>query len=144
MAHYLRGYDVVRQVLVLALLADDAMEGGIARIERIDISKPIDLRRGQSRRQSFVETLAVEMTIVGHPRAIDLMLRPLTAKPVEGRFLAIEEARIRSLDLPPGEVRRGSGGEDPLDKDRVEVRLKLNALFIDREGRLESDKAKRG
>jgi hypothetical protein len=139
--HYLRGLDAVEQLIAVCLAAESRFEAGVARIERIDIEKPSKARSGAAARaKPFVTTLTVEMAVIGHPRALDEVVRSFSAAPAEGdlagRRLVLLEATLRSLDLGPGVVNRDRRGVDPLDARRCELRLKAAAMDVDSEGKI--------
>jgi hypothetical protein len=135
--HYLRGLDAVEQIIAICLAAEQRVEGGIARIERLDIEKAAKAKAGAARGKAFLSTLGVDAVIIGHPRALDDVLRTFSAPDVgEGRRLIVQEASLKSLDVAPGAAARDRRGADPLDLRRAELRVRLLALDIDPEGKL--------
>jgi hypothetical protein len=135
--HYLRGLDVVESVISAALAAEQLHEAGIARIEGIEISKPPKPRQSGERKVPFVTSLKIDLTVVGHPKAIDWMLKTLAAEAKAerlGRYVSIQEAAIKSLDLAPGATAKQKRGADPADRRRVECRLGILALTVNPEG----------
>jgi hypothetical protein len=139
--HYLRGLAVVEAVVGQAVLAENLHEGGVARIEKIDIAKAPKARTGADQRKTpFVTSTKVEMTVVGHPKAIDLILKSFaqdtSGEGRAGHYLALEEASIKSLDLAPGAPVKERRGVDPADHRRVECRLSILALTVNSEGQV--------
>lgn len=139
--HYLRGLAVVEAVVGAAVVAENMHEGGVARIEKIEISKPPKARVGADQRKvPFVTAIKVDMSIVGHPKAIDLILKSFAADTSgEGRaghYLSLEEASIKSLDLAPNAPVKERRGVDPADHRRVECRLGIIALNVNAEGQI--------
>lgn len=126
---YLRGLDVVYQVLALVLEADSVLEGGIARVEDISIAGMDS--RDETAGSRFVELLPVSLDIVGHPRAVDRVLRVLPQPDPNGRYLALLSGSIESLDEPPDARRRGQ--RDSADAERVVAHLELSPVFINEE-----------
>ena len=140
---FLNGLDVVRQVLLLALEANGAMEGGITRIENISIKTRKVSRGNARRRDSFLKLLPVSVSIVGHPLAVNRILADLPAPPGSrskpGRYLALLDGSMTSLDSPPG-ARRGKRRKtftDPADSNRVRLDLTVAAVSVDPSGRAE-------
>jgi hypothetical protein len=135
---FLRGLDVVRQVLDLVVRVDTTvLEGGIARIERIEITPPARVRGGaQEGVPPFVLRHPVSFVIVGHPRAVLGLTEELVRRPQPGRGLLVDEATIRSLDQPPGGAARARSG-DPLDRGRVELKLVVSAVDVNPEAQPE-------
>jgi hypothetical protein len=137
--HYLRGLSVVEAVVSTALAAEQVHEAGIARIERIEIAKA-PKSKGDQRKVPFVTAIKVDFSVVGHPKAIDWMLKGLAADTKgegrSGRYLAIEDASIKSLDLAPNATGKERRGADPLDRRRVECRLSILALNVNPEGQV--------
>jgi len=137
---YLRGLEMEDQVLRLAIRAhDEVLEEGIVRIEPIEIAAPAKLR-GRSRQVNpyFVEH-AVDLTIVGHPKAVAFILEEIAREKTgddQGKGLVVKEARIHSLDLPPGMQARGARrgprrvASDPRNRGRVEARLRLASVDV--------------
>jgi hypothetical protein len=143
--HYLRGLDAIEQIAALCVAAEQNLQGGVARLDNLSIEKPAKLKTGgPARQEPFLKTLRVEATIVGHPRAIDEILRGCASgapgdRPGEvppGRRLVVQEATIKSLDIGPGAVARDRRGRDPEDFRRVELRLKAQVFDVSPEGRL--------
>jgi hypothetical protein len=138
--HYLRGLSVVEALIGAALRAEQVHEGGIVRIEKIEIARPPKARAASERKVPFVTSIKVDMTVVGHPKAVDFMLKTLAADTTgEGRggqYLAVEEAAIRSLDVPPGTAPKERRGADPADRRRVECKLTVLALNVNPEGQV--------
>jgi hypothetical protein len=139
--HYLRGLAVIESVVGSAVLADNAFEGGVARIERIEIARPPKGRTGaDARKTPFITATKVDMTIVGHPKAIDQILKSFAADTSgegrAGRYLALEDASIKSLDLAPGAAVKERRGADPADHRRVECKLGIIALNVNPEGQI--------
>jgi hypothetical protein len=139
--HYLRGLAVVEAVVGAAVIAEQVYEGGVARIEKIEIAKPPKARSAADQRKTpFITTVKVDVTIVGHPKAIDLILKNFasdtTGEGRAGRYLSLEEASIRSLDLAPGAPVKEKRGADPADHRRVECRLGILALNVNPEGQI--------
>lgn len=139
--HYLRGLDAVEQLIATCLAAEQRVEAGVARIERIEIEKPAKARTGAAARgKPFTTQLNVECSIIGHPRALDEVVRSFSSAPVEGdrsgRRLVLTEATLRSLDVGPGATVRDRRGADPLDVRRCELRVKAAAFDIDPEGKI--------
>ncbi len=137
--HWMRGLDVVEQILVIALAAEREVEGGIARIERIEIEKPE--KRGPGYRVPYLAGLRVQLSVVGHPRAVAFVLRALSQddsgnEALRGRYLAVDKSTVTSLDFPPDGTVKERKGADPNDRRRVEVRLELRALDVNPEGAL--------
>lgn len=140
-AWYLRGLGMVDQVLRLCIKAhDEVLEEGIARVDGITIAPAAKLRGGSaSRIRPFLIDHHLELTLVGHPTAISYVIEELS-RANEGKALLIADARIQSLDRPPGAGgRRLRGGprrsEDPLDRGRVQARLTLRSIDIDEKGK---------
>ncbi len=135
--HYLRGLDAVEQLIAVCLAAEQRFEAGLARIERIEIEKPSKAKAGAARGKPFLSTLSVDAVIIGHPRAVDEILRSFAAADAgDGRRLVVQEASVKSLDVGPGAPNRDRRGTDPLDLRRVELRVRLWALDVDSEGKL--------
>ncbi len=137
--HYLRGLDVVEEMISMCIAAEQLYEGGVARIERIEIEKANKNRAANDRKVPFTTSLRVNMVVVGHPKAADWILRRFPTAASDdpsraGRYLAVDEASIRSLDTPPGAVSRDKRGSDPADRRRVELRLSVLALAVNTEG----------
>lgn len=143
-AWYLRGLEAVDQVLRLAIKAhDEVLPEGIARISPITIVPPAKRKGRMAAIKPFVLPHDVDMTVVGHPTAIAFLIEELSRR-TEGEALLLKEARLHSLDLPPGMQARGPrrGGrrvaEDPRDRGRVEARLIMQTLDIDPKGRVKA------
>jgi hypothetical protein len=140
--HYLRGLAVVEAVVGSAVVAEGVHEGGVARIEKIEISRPPKARTGTAdqRKTPFIPSIKVDMTVVGHPKAIDLILKNFAADTSgEGRaghYLSLEEASVKSLDLAPGAPAKEKRGADPADHHRVECRMSILALNVNPEGQI--------
>jgi hypothetical protein len=138
--HYLRGLGVVEAVIATAIAAERENEAGIARIERIEIARPPKTRLGEQRKTPFISSIKVDLSVIGHPKAIDWMLKSFAADTKgegrAGRYLAIEDASIRSLDLAPGAAVKEKRGVDPMDRRRVECRLSILALSVNPEGQV--------
>lgn len=139
--HYLRGLAVVEAVVGSAVLAENLHEGGVARIEKIEIARAPKARTGADQRKTpFVTSIKVEMTIVGHPKAIDLILKSFaqdtSGEGRAGHYLSLEEASIKSLDLVPNAPVKERRGVDPADHRRVECRLAIIALNVNPEGQI--------
>ncbi|HYC77698.1 MAG TPA: hypothetical protein VEI02_08740 [Planctomycetota bacterium] len=138
--HYLRGLDVVEQILAVCLAAEQRTEGGIARVERIEIEKAPKRGAATARTRPFLGALKVEMSIIGHPRAVDDVVRAFPDEPgpgeEPGRRVVVQDAVLRSLDVGPGSTDRDRRGVDPMDRRRVELRLSVLALDVDPEGKL--------
>lgn len=138
--HYLRGLAVVEELIGAALRAEQIHEAGIVRIERIDIAKAPKARAASDRKVPFVTSIRVDMTVIGHPKAIDLMLKTLAADTAgegrAGQYLAVDEATIRSLDIAPGTAPKEKRGADPADRRRVECKLSVLALNVNPEGQV--------
>jgi hypothetical protein len=137
--HWMRGLDVVEQVLVIALAAERDVEGGIARVERIEIDKPE--KKGPGAKTPFVSGTKVSLSVVGHPRAVAFVVRALAqdntgSEALSGRWLAVEKAVVTSLDFPPDGSVKERKGADPNDRRRVEARFDLRALDVNPEGAL--------
>ncbi len=138
---YLRGLDVVQQVLESVIRIDTSvLESGIARIERIEIAGQGKAKiGGGTAAPAFVVKHPVSFVIVGHPRAIFSLTEEYSRPLPVGRGLVVEEATIRSLDLPPGAANRGVRAGDPLDRGRVELKLTVAAVDIQRDGAAEPE-----
>jgi hypothetical protein len=139
--HYLRGLAVVEAIVGQAVLAENVHEGGIARVEKIEIAKAPKARTGADQRKTpFITSIRVDLTIVGHPKAIDLILKNLaqdtSGEGRAGHYLSLEEASIKSLDLAPNAPVRERRGVDPADHRRVECRLGILALNVNPEGQI--------
>jgi hypothetical protein len=138
--HYLRGLDVIEAVVSTALAAEQVHEAGIARIERIEITRPPKAKPANERKVPFVSAIKVDHSIIGHPKAIDWFLRNFAADAKgegrAGRYLAIEGASIKSLDLPPNATGKEKRGADPMDRRRVECRMSILALTVNPEGQV--------
>ncbi|MSR74907.1 MAG: hypothetical protein EXS14_05500 [Planctomycetes bacterium] len=127
---YLRGLDVVKQVLGMVLAVNaEVLEGGIARLDRIEIA-PASKTRKDGAAVAAIGRIPVTFVLVGHPLAVGA-LRERLARPVAGRSLALLQGTERSLDMPPGSGPKSSRGMDPLDVGRTQVTLTLAALDID-------------
>jgi hypothetical protein len=138
---YLRGLSVVEAVVGSALIAEGVHESGIARIEKIEIARPPKPRSATEQRKTpFIATTKVEVTVVGHPKAIDLMLKNFaqdtSGEGRAGQYLSLEEASIKSLDLAPGAPVKERRGADPADRRRVECKLSIIALTVNPEGQI--------
>jgi hypothetical protein len=129
---YLRGLDVVDQVLRLVLKADqDILPEGISRFDGIEIL-PMPKQRTIRTTNAYVNHHEVSFRLVGHPTSLAYLLEEVSrSRPGEG--LVLRSCRLRSLDQPPGLVRRGRQA-DPLDQGRVEANLVLAAVDIDDSG----------
>jgi len=103
----------------------------IARVEKVSI-QPLPKRpRRRTGAAPFVTRHPVEFTIVGHPIGISYLLKRMAVPPEPGRFLALEEARIESLDeVVTRSSRRGRSTRDPLDSGRVRARIRVAALDV--------------
>ncbi len=138
--HYLRGLSVVEELIGAALKAEQVHEGGIVRIEKIEIARPPKARAATDRKIPFVTSIKVDMTVVGHPKATDLFLKTLAADTAgegrTGQYLAVEEATIHSLDLPPGVAAKATRNADPADRRRVECKVSVLALNVNPEGQV--------
>jgi len=152
-AWYLRGLEMVDQVLRLCISAhDNILEEGIARVDGITITPLGKVRGGASARvRPYVIRHGLELTIVGHPTAIAYVVEELSrasasqggaSAPVSylGKAVVLADARVQSLDSAPGASvrRRGRGpraSRDPLDRGRVQARLKFDAIDIDEAGK---------
>jgi|GEM_PF-6271683 hypothetical protein len=123
---FLRGLDVVQQLLekVLSINAE-VLEGGIARVDRIDIAPVPKGKAGANGPQR----VAVTFVIVGHPKAVGA-LREAVARPSDGRALVLLQGTERSLDVPPQAGPRAPRGMDPLDLGRTQATLVLAALDL--------------
>jgi len=68
----------------------------------------------------------------GRSPPVDVVLRSLPRKGTDGRYVAVVQGAIRSLDVPPDLRRRRGrrGAVNPGDEDRVEVQLEVAAVFI--------------
>jgi hypothetical protein len=123
---FLRGLDVVQQLLerVLSINAE-VLEGGIARVDRIDIAP---LPKGKAG-ATGPQRVAVTFVIVGHPKAVGA-LREAVARPSDGRALVLLQGTERSLDVPPQAGPRAPRGMDPLDLGRTQATLVLAALDL--------------
>lgn len=135
-AWYLRGFDIVHQVLNMVIDADDVFEGGIVRVDRIEIEPPPRARR-RGVDAPFLSLFPVRFRMVAHPRSIALLLEQVARKRTDGQGLVLSEFEMRSLDLPEGTRTRPGQRVDPRDADRVEVRLRLASVDIDPAGRVE-------
>ncbi len=127
---YLRGLDVVKQMLgtVLAVNAE-VLEGGIARVDRIEIT-PAPKARKDSAPAAPIARTPVTFVLVGHPLAIGAV-RERLARPAVGRALALTQGTERSLDAPPGSGPKSARGMDPLDAGRTQATLVLAALEVE-------------
>jgi hypothetical protein len=139
--HYLRGLAVVEAVVLASLAADGLHEGLIARIEKIEIARPPKARTAaEQKKVPFVSAIRVDVTVVGHPKAIDAMLKMFAADTSgegrAGQYLAIDDASIKSLDIPPGAPVKEKRGTDPADRRRVECKLGILALNVNAEGQI--------
>jgi hypothetical protein len=139
--HYLRGLAVVEAVVRAALLAESVHEAGIARIEKIEIARPPKARQGADQRKTpFITSVKVDLTVVGHPKAIDLILKNFAADTSgegrAGQYLSLEDASIKSLDHAPGAPIKERRGGDPADTRRVECKLGILALNVNQEGQI--------
>lgn len=140
--HYLRGLDAVEQFVRECLEAEQIVEGGVARVVNAQIEKPAKAKAGAAAGQRpFLTPLTIKATAVGHPRAIDELLRSFAGAPggtavANGRRLVLQEATVRSLDAGPGSANRDRRGLDPLDVRRVELAATMTVLDIDPQGRL--------
>ena len=123
-----------------AIAAERIHEAGVARIERIEISKPPRARPGAERKVPFVTSIKVDVSIVGHPKAIDWILKNTFAAEAKGerigRYLSLEQAAIKSLDLPPNAAPKQKRGADPADRRRVECRMSILAMNVNPEGQV--------
>ncbi|MAG57289.1 MAG: hypothetical protein CMJ83_13430 [Planctomycetes bacterium] len=138
-AWYLRGLEMVRQVLDLVVKAhEDVLPEGVARIERINIKAPGRKRRN---RREFLSFVPVEIQIVGHPSSVAYIIEELTLRR-EGQAQIVKKAHLRSLDVPPGLGRRGRARSDPLDQGRVEARIELHTVLLDEKGALRKASAR--
>lgn len=127
---YLRGLDIVKQVLGMLLdINAQVLEGGIARVDRIEID-PAPKARKDNAPVPMIGRVGVSFTIVGHPQAMGA-LRERLARPQAGRALALLQGTERSLDLPPGSGPKSTRGMDPLDLGRTQMVLKVAALSVD-------------
>lgn len=132
---YLRGLDVVRQVLDQVLEIDEKVqERGIARIDRIEM-QPCPKARVTGP-PAFLEDHKVTFVIAGHPKAVYALVESLGRKRDDGRFLEIASGTVRSLDLPPGAGLKGARSADPADRERVEAKLELVAVEVNADGKL--------
>ncbi|MEE2711560.1 MAG: hypothetical protein VX913_02190 [Planctomycetota bacterium] len=143
-AWYIRGLEAVDQVLRLAIKThDEVLEEGLARIDPITIVPPVRRRGRMASAKPFVLGHELDMTVVGHPTALAFLIEELS-RAREGTALVLKEARIHSLDLPPGMQARGPrrGGRrvasDPRDRGRVEARLIVQTIDVDPKGRVKA------
>ena len=133
---FLRGLDVVRQVLATVISVDSEIPGGIARVQKISIKRPTK-SRNQKRRveKPFLRKRELSFEIVGEPAAVDLIIRNFARPSSTGRYLAVKRERIRSLDEAPSGVRKRRRS-DPRDHSRVLLEVTVIALDIDRAGQV--------
>lgn len=123
---YLRGLDVVQQMLEKVLaINNEVLEGGIARVDRIDIA-PVPKGKVTA---GAAQRVAVTFVLVGHPKAVG-SLREAIARPADGRALVLLSGTERSLDVPPQAGPRAPRGMDPLDLGRTQATLVLAALDL--------------
>ena len=132
-AWYLRGFDVVHQVLGHIRDTDDIYEGAIARVAKIEVRGPRKTSRSVSQRQ-YVTLHPVDFVIVGHPRALAVLLEQIARRAEDGKSLVLLESEFRSLDEPPGVRRRGSRNKDARDLERVEAKLVIASVDLAPDG----------
>ena len=143
-AWYLRGLEAVDQVLRLAIKAhDEVLEEGLARLDPITIVPPARRKGRMGTVKPYTLGHELDVTVVGHPTALAFLIEELS-RLQEGAALVLKEARLHSLDLPPGMQARGPrrGGRrvtaDLRDRGRVEARLILQTIDVDPKGRIKA------
>jgi hypothetical protein len=127
----------VQQFLRLVLETDDIYEGGVARIDKIEIEAPPRTRRSTTE-AAFLQQHGVRVRIVGHPRSVAVILEQIARQRTDGQALILTEAELRSMDVPEGARARPGQRPDAGDQEKVEARLRIASLDIDPAGRVEN------
>jgi hypothetical protein len=134
---YLRGLDVVHQFLRMVIEADDLYEGGVSRIEKLEIGPPPKGRRGAAD-LPFLQKHDVTIRMVAHPRSVAVLLEQISRQRTDGQGLILMEADVRSLDVPEGTRTRPGQRVDARDQEKVEARLRIASVDVDPNGRVDN------
>lgn len=127
---YLNGLDIVQRVSFAGIAS------GIRAIEAIQIQQPqqIGSRERREAIAPYLRSISVKFSIVGHPRAIDGVLRALV---LPGQQLVLETATIQTMDD------EGGKGWSPGGEQTVRLDMTVKALHIDSKGQPTRTKAQR-
>jgi hypothetical protein len=136
---YLRGLDAVTQVLAIASIADDRFPGSIVAVEKIDIAAAPKLTGRSAHREGdpFLTRLPVTITILGHPKGVDEILRRLAVRRTDGRTLVLEKGKIESQDRMVAPGTQPPRGLDERLRGLVRAVVVLQALDVEPEGRID-------
>ena len=127
-AWFLTGLDLVNRIAVAGIAA------GVRTIEPIQIARPPQQSRERQRAASpYLRSIAVTASAVGHPRAVDAMVRALM---LPGSRLSVEQATILSLD--EDNAKQAAFGEQS-----VRLELTVKALILDPNGEPQRARAPR-